>query len=165
VSSPYREQSARELCQQRVRLPVAQIESDGLEISHRTCSRLTSEQCARCGRPLCQEHCPPPERRCDRCEAQLERLLAARLGDAVLLTARQRRTQIALVVALAAATCVLVLLPFGLIHDAPIWLVAPGLAVSAMALHAAEPIQKDRAARRLLSRAREKFLRESASER
>lgn len=162
MSFPYREQDERDLCQQRLALPVPEIESDGVEISHRRCSRLTSERCARCGLPLCQEHCPPPERCCDRCEAQLERRLTAALGDAVLLTPKHRRMQMALVISLMAAACALVWLTFALIPDPPLWILAPSIAVYALAVQAAEPIKKDRAARRLQSRAREKFLSESA---
>ena len=162
MSLPYREQEERELCQQRLALPVPEIESDGVEISHRLCSRLTSQRCSRCGLPLCQEHCPSPDRRCDRCEVQLERRLTAALGDAVLLTPRHRRIQMALVISLFAAAWALVWLTFALVPDPSLWILAPSIAVFALGVHAAEPIKKDRAARRLQSRARERFLSESA---
>jgi hypothetical protein len=165
VSLPYREQDERELCQLRLALPVPEIESDGIEVSYRRCSRLTSQRCPRCGLPLCQEHCPPPDRRCVRCEAQLERRLTAELADAVLLTPKRRRMQLALVISLCAGACALVLLTFALVHDPSAWILAPSIAVYALGIQAAEPLKKDRAARRLQSRARERFLSESAHRR
>jgi hypothetical protein len=162
MSMPYREQDERELCQQRVALPVPEIENDGVEISHRRCSRLTGERCARCDLPLCREHCPPPDRRCDRCEAQLERRLRAVLGDAVLLAPRHRRRQMTLVISLLGAAFSVVGLTFAVIPDPPLWILAPSIAVYALAVQAAEPLKRDRAARRLQSRERERFLSESA---
>lgn len=162
MSTPYREQRERDVCQKRLALAEPEIESDGAEISHRRCSRLTSQRCAGCGLPLCQEHCPPSDRHCDRCQAQLERRLTAAVGDAVLLTPVQRRRQMIVFLSLLAGAFALLLLPLALFPDPSLWIMAPSIAVYALALQAAEPIKKDRIARRLRSRAREKVLARSA---
>lgn len=51
------------------------------------CERQTKKKCTRCGLPLCKEHLPPRNRRCDACEADYEtreRNLPVKGGEASL---------------------------------------------------------------------------------
>ena len=165
MSLPYREQRHRDFCQQRIALPAPEIESDGREVCHRRCDRLAYERCARCGRPLCAEHRPPSDRRCDSCESQFERTLSAALSDALMLTPRHRTIRTALSFSLIATGMLLpwLTLQLRLAAGTSAWLLVLCTAIYSLALHAADPLKEDRAARRLQTHARQRFLLEVRS--
>lgn len=163
MPSPYREERVREFCQQRVALPVPEIESDGSEISHRRCERPARARCARCGRALCMSHRPAPERRCRACESEFDRHLARVLGDKLLLSPQHRRLRVGLCLSLIAAGSLPLWLAIELEPASafPFW-VAMGLytCMYALALQLGEPLKEDGSARRLRAEARRKFLRQ-----
>ncbi len=162
MPTPYREERVREFCQQRVALPVPEIESDGSEISYRRCERLASARCARCGRPLCRSHRPAPDRRCRTCESEFARDLARALGDRLLLSPRHRRKRIALCLSLIAASSLPLWLAVELEPASafPFWVAfALYTCMYALALGLAEPLKEDGLARRVHAEARKKFLR------
>jgi len=160
LSFPYREQRHRDFCQQPIALPVPDIDSDGREVSHRRCDRLAAMRCPRCGRPLCLEHRPASERRCDACESQFERSISTALSDALLLTPRHRTVRTALSFSLIATGMLLPWLTFQLRLTAGVstWVLVLCTAIYSLALHAADPLKEDRAARRLQAHARQRFL-------
>jgi hypothetical protein len=167
VTIPYREQVERAFCQQSIETPVPEIDSDGSEISRRACLSLADQRCARCGIPLCDEHAPPPDRRCDACESDYEQALAKAVEDAVLLTPTHRRIRTALCIALAGSG---ILMPWLTIEailgsGAATGMLAAGAVLYALGLFFVWPVREDRLARHRLVRVREKFLREAAGTR
>lgn len=146
VTAPYRELVERAFCQQRIELPVPEIDSDGSEISHRLCLSVARERCARCGLRLCDEHAPPAGRRCDPCESQFERAMATALGDTVLLTPRHRAIRTGLSVALIAGGFMMPWLTIELVLGAgsAIWALAVGVGMYALALHLVDPVKEHR---------------------
>lgn len=100
---PYREgPPPRTFCDQKVELPIPEIESDGSEVTHRRCEKAAVETCGGCERPVCDEHRPADDKGCLACEEFLAHALAP--IEQSLLTPEQRRMAIAKITAIIAGS-------------------------------------------------------------